>query len=171
MSGAYPIFFAPLMSGYFLKPSASQMKRDPPCSLTHRVVFNPGEDVSWARSSVEEANLWETMRPVSASSKTPLCQTTFARKLIYKVAAWFFLFRLYIPRSTFPYSARSLLRFWGGWNGSWFSKKGGLVNCIHTFSLTHFFEWLTHVMNWRGCVSFLTQRFRRRGIEWWLVLI
>lgn len=100
-----------LLLGVFSDASTSQKKRDPPCSLAHRVVLNLGEDVSWAHSPVEEANLWETMHPVSASSKTPLCQNTLARKLIYKVAAWFFFFLLYILLSTFPSSPQSFLRF------------------------------------------------------------
>lgn len=101
-----------LLLGVFSDASTSQKKRDPPRSLAHRVVLNLGEDVSWARSPVEEANLWETMHPVSASSKTPLCQNALARKLIYKVAAWlFFFFLLYILLSTFPTSSQSFLGF------------------------------------------------------------
>lgn len=80
------------------------LQTDHPRSVAHLVPLNLGDctesffcGYGRLQPPAGESNLWETMCPLSPSSKTPLYQNTPIRKSIHEVAALFALPPLILP--------------------------------------------------------------------------
>lgn len=127
-------------------------KMDHPRSFAHPIPLNLREctkdffsDYGKPQLPAGDSNLWDTMCPLSPSSKTPLYWNTPIRKSIHKVAALFVLPLLTSP--SLP-PCPSLLPLFICFRGDWiswriFSKGDGMTSLIQSL--------LFSVERWRRC--------------------
>ncbi len=138
-----------------------------PTFLAHPIPLNLGEcaedffsDCGKPQLPAGDSNLWETMCPLSPSSKTPLYWNTPIRKSIHKVAA---LFVLPLSPSMFFSPAPFHLLSGGIELAGGFFQKG--MEWRPWLSLSCFFplsdgdavafvpEWLSDLVNWLSCLN------------------
>lgn len=141
--GTFGGYFGGLFGGYF--GGSLQVKdteNGSPTFLAHPIPPNLGEcaqdffsDCGKPQLPAGDSNLWETMCPLSPSSKTPLYWNTPIRKSIHKVAALFVLPLLISPSLPPCSSLLPLFICFGGDWVSWriFSKGDGMTSLTQSF--------------------------------------
>lgn len=170
--GTFGGYFGGLFGGYFGGSlPVKDTENGSPTFLAHPIPLNLGEcaedffsDCGKPQLPAGDSNLWETMCPLSPSSKTPLYWNTPIRKSIHKVAALFVLPLLISPSLPPCSSLRPLFICFGGDWVSWriFSKGDGMTSLTQSFlffplsdgdAVVFVPEWLSDLVNWLSCLN------------------